>query len=89
MKPFLWSSQKGFLNIIKLLYETNKIDINCNDEEKWTALHWASNNNHYNVMEYLLKLPDIDINLKQKDGIYLLFFSLQFTLQLKMEMTNV
>ena len=89
MKPFLWASQKGFLNIVKILYETNKIDVNDVDDEQWTALHWASKNGHFDIMEYLIKLPCIDINEKQKDGVYILFFLHLFTFQYKMKMKNV
>ena len=77
------------MSLVKILYETNKIDVNDVDDEQWTALHWASKNGHFDIMEYLIKLPCIDINVKQKDGVYILFFLHLFTFQYKMKMKNV
>jgi hypothetical protein len=38
------------------------LDINEEDEQGWTALTIAAFSGHYEIVKYLLTIPDIDVN---------------------------
>ncbi|WP_339044564.1 ankyrin repeat domain-containing protein [Cardinium endosymbiont of Tipula unca] len=56
-------------NEVKQLLITNKecININAQDNQGYTLLHWAALNGCNNIANILAKLPNIDLNINNKD----------------------
>jgi ankyrin repeat protein len=50
----LYAAGRGYKAIVKLLLETQKVDIDSEDKNKWTPLLWAAWNGHATV-ELLLE----------------------------------
>ncbi|KAI5814639.1 hypothetical protein BZA77DRAFT_356429 [Pyronema omphalodes] len=63
----LWASTEGHSSVVKLLLQSEFIDINSKDNCGWTALLWASEIGHDSVIDLLLQSAGIDINLTDKD----------------------
>ena len=53
---------------MQLLLASQQIEVNCPDDEGWTALHWAANNNNVEATQLLLASQQIDVN-KNIDGV--------------------
>ena len=51
-----------------LLRDNPAVDVNWRDFNGWTALHYASRNDHAEVAKLLLAHPSIDVNLQASDG---------------------
>lgn len=51
----------------KIAYEEHKDDVNLGDNRGHTCLHWASTNNHLHIVEWVLKLPGVNVNAIDKD----------------------
>ena len=52
---------KGYVDIVKILLEKGA-EINKQDQDGWTALHWASDEGHQAVVDILLEAnPDLSI----------------------------
>jgi len=58
---------KGDLEGVKGALQSGA-DVNTEDEDGWTGLMWAVDENHNSVVELLLKTPNIDVNLKSNWG---------------------
>ncbi len=65
--PLHIAIEKGHTNIVKLLLESGKVDINTQSAGE-TPLHIAIRKGHANIVELLLKDPKINPNLKDTDG---------------------
>ena len=61
------AAQKNYPNIITLLIEKYKLDINSKDNKGNSALHWAVFCNSKQTVDYLIYF-NIDVNLKDNDG---------------------
>lgn len=64
---FLTASMSDNASIILKCIE-NKVDVNCVDNCKESALIIASKNNHIKLVEFLLSLPEIDPSLSDAFG---------------------
>ena len=59
----------GFFQIVNLLLDDKRIKLNeVNSEERGSALHLAAKSNYLPICQILL-LKEIDLNLKDKDGL--------------------
>lgn len=54
-KEVLWAAEKGKLNVIKQLIESNPSLIDVRDSDGYTPLHRACYGNHTEVVKYLLQ----------------------------------
>ncbi|EAX93008.1 hypothetical protein TVAG_143670 [Trichomonas vaginalis G3] len=64
---FYFFCDKGNLEAVKY-FSLPKFDINLKFSSGCTALMIACKNNHTDIVEYLLSLPGIDVNLRDKIG---------------------
>ena len=64
---FLQAAEKGDLSFVKLAIEEKKLDINCKDLSGWTAIYFAANKGHVEIVEYLAEKGG-DVNLVNDDG---------------------
>ena len=61
ISPLMSTCTKGYVDIVKILLEKGA-DINKQDQDGWTALHWASDEGHQAVVDILLEAnPDLSI----------------------------
>lgn len=62
---------KGGLNILfaEMLAEFKDTDVNVQDRNGWTALHWACAGDHAEMVRLCLSVPECEIGLKDKDGL--------------------
>jgi len=70
-KTFYWAAYDGKVEEVKsILRKNHSLNVNWKNEEddSETALHAACLYGHLSVVSILLAHPDIDPNLKQKDG---------------------
>ena len=58
---------EGKIYFVKLLVEEEGVNVNARDEYKCTALHWASENGHLDIVKYLVE-SGADINAKDYSG---------------------
>ncbi len=49
----MWSSLRGFLDAVKLLLDTNQVDLDIRNQGGYTALMLAQFNNHPQVTKLL------------------------------------
>lgn len=73
LSPLHVACMKGNLEIVKLLIETERVNVNIENEEKETPLFLAIRNRHIEVVECLCSIPQIDINHKILGGETALF----------------
>ena len=66
---------KGNKEIVEMLFQHKKIDINHQDNLGFTALAWASQEGHKEIVEMLLKDERIEINQQDEDGDIALMFA--------------
>jgi len=65
-----WAADRGLLDIVRILAEPGMgLDVNLQDDDGQTALHYACSNGHRDVTEFLLSLDGIDVTLRDSDGI--------------------
>ena len=63
------ASKSGGVGEVKALLRDNPgLNINWGDWRQFTALHWAANNGHAEVVKLLLAHPDISVNVTNSDG---------------------
>jgi len=63
------ASKSGGVGEVKALLRDNPgLNINWGDWRQFTALHWAANNGHAEVVKLLLAHPDISVNVTDSDG---------------------
>lgn len=53
---------------IKMLLSKPGVDVNAQDENGYTPLHYAVSHGHENAVRTLLAIPGIDVNIKNKYG---------------------
>lgn len=68
MAPIHWASDRGDLDILKLLVENHSADVNFQDNTGQTALHYAVSCGHEEICQYLISKGAI-INIQDEDGI--------------------
>ena len=57
------------VEIVRLLAETPGLEVNLQDADGQTALHYACSNGHRDVTELLLTLEGIDTTIRDEDGV--------------------
>ncbi|PQE02986.1 heterokaryon incompatibility -domain-containing protein [Rutstroemia sp. NJR-2017a BVV2] len=57
-------AKRGNAVLLKLLLDVHGRDVDHKDDFGYAPLHYATENGHGHVVEMLLKLPDIDVNLR-------------------------
>jgi len=62
-----WAARKGHTEIVRLLLETGKVDVNSRDEDGRTPLLWAAQG-HETIFRLLLETKKVDINWKDNFG---------------------
>ncbi|ORX42986.1 ankyrin [Piromyces finnis] len=67
--PFFTAAERGYLSIIKLFIEMKLIDINIKDNINETILIKATTNGHVRLVDYLLRLPNINIKQWNIEGL--------------------
>ena len=60
--PLHIASERGLVEIAKILIQTKKVKVNEQDAEDWTSLHRASYHNNKEIVELLLGCDGIDVN---------------------------
>ncbi|ETV86305.1 serine/threonine protein kinase, variant 2 [Aphanomyces astaci] len=66
---FLYAASRGSLPILQLLWQCPTLhSINFQDKGQCTALAWACEYHDADVVQFLLSLPDIDVNLPDENG---------------------
>nr|XP_004225780.1 ankyrin repeat domain-containing protein 49-like [Ciona intestinalis] len=66
-EKFLWAAGNGKIDMVKQMFESNSDLIKWKDEDGYTAIHRASSEGQFEVIEYLLK-HGADANVKTLDG---------------------
>ena len=61
--------QHGLLDDIKSIHEENEKKLEEPDELGWSALHHASRYNQREIIEYLVKSCDVDVNVLTNDDV--------------------
>ncbi len=65
--PLSWAAGNGHEAVVKLLLETDKVDVDSKDSEYGrTPLSWAAKNGHEAVVKLLLETGKVDIDSKDK-----------------------
>jgi hypothetical protein len=59
-----WAAYKGYPEVLKLLIETGKVNVDFKDGYLKTPLFWACQNGHDAVVKLLLETGKVDINMK-------------------------
>jgi acyl-CoA-binding protein len=62
-----WASDRGNVEVLKVILSTSGININLTDGEGQTALHYASSCSHYACVELLLQYK-VNKNVLDNDG---------------------
>lgn len=70
----IWASAAGFENIVKLLLQDSRIDVNFLHDEG-TALIGAACYGRENIVKLLLAVPEIDVNLQESNGLTALMYA--------------
>ncbi len=66
--PLRVAAERGHSEVVKLLLETNKVDINRPDNRDRTALMFAARKGHLEVVKLLLETNKTDINKRDEGG---------------------
>merc|ERR1712156_1121966 len=74
LSSFIAASRDNDLDLIEKMIESNKSLINTADEEKRTALHWAVDREHIEMMKLLLQ-SGADPNCVDIDGCTVLHYA--------------
>ena len=61
------AAQQGHLNLCHELIDQHNFDVNIDDNDGFTALHWSAVNGSYELVKYFVG-TGIDIHLKTNDG---------------------
>ena len=73
-----WTSEYGFISLVKYLIEDMHFDKEAKDGEGKTALHIASENNVLDVVKYLIEKAYVDKEAKDKDDRTALHYACQW-----------
>ncbi|KAK4062778.1 uncharacterized protein Triagg1_9648 [Trichoderma aggressivum f. europaeum] len=63
-----WASENGHADVVKLLLDTNRVNVNAQDVNGATPLHLASGRGHTSVMKLLVDRNDTDLNPRDVNG---------------------
>ena len=66
--PLMLAAQRGHLEVVKLLLQTEKVDLDGKDSEGKTPLIWACEKGKLEVVELLLKTGKVDPDRKDYGG---------------------
>lgn len=66
--PLNLASECNFVDIVYLLINDKRVDINSFSNDKETSIYSACEYNYIEIVELLLKCEKIDINIANKDG---------------------
>ncbi|XP_041347020.1 serine/threonine-protein kinase TNNI3K-like, partial [Gigantopelta aegis] len=66
LTPAHHASQKGRVDVLKLLNEVGRVDINAIDNHGKTPAHHASQKGHVDVLKLLIEVGRVDINVTDK-----------------------
>lgn len=66
---FIRASIAGDLLYAETLAEFSDTDINAQDNQRRTALHWACAENHIDLVKLCLSVPECDVGLKDNDSL--------------------
>jgi ankyrin repeat protein len=61
--------QQGLLDDIKSIYEENGNKLEAPDEIGWTAFHYASRYNQREIIEFLIRSCDVDVDVITNDDV--------------------
>ena len=64
--PFMLAATCGHDNVIKVLKNLGNAQVNVQDQNGWTALHYACSSGHYNTVQLLVSIGSKS-NIKTKD----------------------
>jgi len=67
--PFFVAAERGYLSIVKLFIEMKLVDINIKDNLNETILMKAAINGHVRLVDYLLKVPNINVKQWNVEGL--------------------
>ncbi|KAF2831976.1 hypothetical protein CC86DRAFT_400757 [Ophiobolus disseminans] len=65
---FQWADRNKNKNVVMLLLQTGKIDMNAKDSNGATPLIWAAQDGHKDTVEVLLSVGKADIEAKDSNG---------------------
>jgi hypothetical protein len=65
--PLSLAAENGHEAVIKLLLETDKVNVSSTSHYDWTPLSWAADKGHEGVVKLLLEANGIDVETKD-DG---------------------
>lgn len=65
--PLSWAAWGGHTAVIRLLLETDKVDVDSGDIHGRTPLSWAAEGGHEAVVRLLLETGEVDVNSKAKN----------------------
>ncbi|KAL6835632.1 hypothetical protein J3E69DRAFT_319241 [Trichoderma sp. SZMC 28015] len=63
-----WATENGHNDVVKLLLDTNKVNVNSTNGDGSTPLHYASLRQHEDIVNLLLDTRSIDVNLQDIYG---------------------
>lgn len=66
--PLSWAAGNGHSAVVKLLLDTNKVDVNATDVYGRTALTWAVERKHKDIVQMLLSTGEAAVNVVDKYG---------------------
>jgi ankyrin repeat protein len=64
---FAWATDNGNKDIVKLLLDTGKVDVDAKDKEGRTPLWWAARSGHEAVVKLLLETGKVDVDVKDQE----------------------
>ncbi|KAF4237524.1 hypothetical protein CNMCM8980_002427 [Aspergillus fumigatiaffinis] len=66
--PLLLATEKGYLSVVRVLWNHPQINLRAQDRWGSTALHEAAKRGHLAVIKLLLARPNTDINIEDGNG---------------------
>uniref|UniRef100_A0A8H7TT64 NACHT domain-containing protein n=1 Tax=Bionectria ochroleuca TaxID=29856 RepID=A0A8H7TT64_BIOOC len=63
-----WAAQWNNLGLMKLLVDSGISNLNSEDDMKRTPISWASHCGSSKVVEYILQLPQVEFDIRDKNG---------------------
>lgn len=69
MTGLMWACDRGNLPIVKYLIEDLGADVNKQDGEGQTCLHYAVSCEHIELVKYLTSLPNMNKEISDNDGL--------------------
>ncbi|KAL5089141.1 hypothetical protein Trisim1_005994 [Trichoderma cf. simile WF8] len=63
-----WATENGHTEVVQLLLDTNKVNVNSVNSDGSTPLHYASLRQHEDIVKVLLDTRGIDVNLQDVYG---------------------